>query len=197
MTLMIAGLVLFLGMHSVQLFAPGLKPSIVDKIGANGWKILYSVVSLVGFVVLVKGYAAARVAPDVALLWNPPAWTAHVAALLMLMSFIYLAAAYVPGNAIKARAGHPMLIATKAWALAHLLANGRLVDVVLFASILAWAVVDFIVSRKRDRAAGKTYARGPASRTVITVVVGLVTYVIFAMWLHAMLIGVAPFSPRG
>jgi len=194
MSTMILGLVMFLGMHSASIFFPNARNSTVAKIGEPGWKIIYSIISLAGVVLLVQGYGDMRASPDAVLLWNPPVWTRHLASLLMLVSFISLVAAFVPGNAIKARVGHPMLIATKTWALAHLLANGRLGEVVLFGAILVWAVVDFIINRRRDRASGKTYPQGPMAKTAITVVVGIAAWVGFAMWAHLHLIGVSPFG---
>jgi uncharacterized membrane protein len=112
----------------------------------------------------------------------------------MLVSFVLLAAAYVPGNHIKARLGHPMIIGVKVWAFAHLLANGRLSDVVLFSPFLAWAVADFIAARKRDRVAGTVYPPGDELRTVLTVVAGVVAWAVFVAGLHLWLIGVAPFA---
>jgi uncharacterized membrane protein len=127
-------------------------------------------------------------------LYSPALWTRHVAAPLTLLAFILIAAAYVPGTRIKARIGHPMIAGVKAWALAHLLANGNLADVVLFGSFLVWAIVDFIASRRRDRVAGTVYATGPVMRDVSAVVIGLVAWAVFAFWLHGPLIGVRPFG---
>jgi uncharacterized membrane protein len=118
----------------------------------------------------------------------------HLNALFTLIAFVLLAAAYVPGNAIKARLGHPMLAAVKLWAFGHLLAAGMLHDVLLFGAFLLWAVVDFTVSRRRDRAAGVTYPKGPAWRTVLTVVLGVAAWAAFAFWLHRPLVGVSPFG---
>ena len=147
--------------------------------------------SLVGFVLLIYGYGLAR--PDSAYLWHPPAAMRHIASLLVLFAFISFVAAKVPGNIIKARVGHPMVLGVKIWAFAHLLANGRVADVLLFGAFFVWAVLSFISSRKRDRAASMTYPAGTAKATVITVVVGVVVYLVFAAWLHKLLIGVSPF----
>jgi len=103
-----------------------------------------------------------------------------------------LAAAYIPGNRIKARLGHPMLLATKVWALAHLIANGTLADLLLFGGFLVWAIADFAVSRRRDRAEGVTYPALGIGRDMAVLVAGLVGYVVFAFWLHGLLIGVRP-----
>jgi uncharacterized membrane protein len=140
----------------------------------------------------VTGYGAVRQAPVV--LYTPPAWARHFAALLTIPAFVLLAGAYVPGNAIKRIVGHPMVAAVKLWALAHLLANGTLADVLLFGGFLAWAVLSFTAARRRDRVAGRTYPSGPASRTAITIVVGLAAWALFAFVLHRPLIGVAPFG---
>ena len=161
--------------------------------GEKTWKGAYSLVAIAGFVLVVVGYALAR--HDPITMWGqPPVATRHVAALLTLVAFVLLAAAYVPGNAIKARLGHPMLAAVKLWAFGHLLAAGMLHDVLLFGAFLLWAVADFMVSRRRDRAAGVSYPRGPALCTVLTVVIGVAAWAAFAFWLHVLLVGVSPFG---
>ena len=192
MTYMIFGIILFLATHSTRMCADGWRSRTIAAIGEPKWKGVYSLLSLAGFVLLAWGYSEARLTPTV--LYNPPLFTRHIAGLLMLLSFILLAAANVPGNAIKARVGHPMVAGVKVWAFAHLLANGTLADVILFGSFLVWAIINFIASRKRDRAAGVTYPVGGASRTVITLVAGTAMWAVFAFWLHRMLIGVAPFG---
>jgi uncharacterized membrane protein len=192
MLMLIAGLVIFLGLHSSRVFAEGFRQSIISKRGENAWKGIYSILSIVGFVLIIYGYGDSRLAPIT--LWNPPVWTRHVAGLLMLVAFIFLAAAYVPKNPIKARVGHPMLIGTKVWAGAHLLANGNVGDVLLFGGFLVWAVLCFRTSKKRDRAEGKTYPPGSAMALVTTIVVGIVLWAAFAFYLHAAWIGVRPFA---
>jgi uncharacterized membrane protein len=192
MTLLILGLILFLGMHSIRIFAEDFRSAQVARFGLLGWKAIYALISLLGFVLLCYGYGEARLSP--LMIWNPPVWTRHLAALLTIPAFILLAAAYVPGTRIKQRVGQPMVIAVKVWALAHLLANGTLADVLLFGSFLVWAVLDTISSNRRDRAAGVTYSCGPLSRDISAVIIGLVAWVIFALWLHGPLIGVRPFG---
>jgi uncharacterized membrane protein len=118
----------------------------------------------------------------------------HLGSLLTLVSFVFLAAAYVPRNAIKARLHHPMTLGVKVWALSHLLANHTLADVLLFGGFLVWAVLCFRAARARDRAAGTVYPAGTAAGTAITVAVGLGAWMVFAMWLHGPLIGVRPFG---
>jgi uncharacterized membrane protein len=192
MTILILGLVLFLGIHSVRVFAEGTRRDFIAQRGASAWKGLYTVVSLAGFALLVWGYGLARQQPTV--LWNPPTAMRHIAALLTLVSFVLLAAAYVPGNQIKARLHHPMTLGVKVWAFAHLIANQTLADVLLFGGFLAWSIVVFAAAKRRDRAQGITYTAGTASRTAATVAVGVVAWFVFALWLHGLLIGVRPFG---
>ena len=141
------------------------------------------------------GYGQAR--QQGVMLWNPPTATRHIAALLMLLSFVLLAATYVPGNQIKAKLHHPMVLGTKVWALAHLLANGSLANAVLFGSFLLWSVVLFAASRKRDRREQVAYPAGTAGMTVVTAVAGIAAWAVFAFWLHRVLIGVSPFGAMG
>lgn len=192
MQLLITGLVLFLGVHSVRIVADDWRTAQIAKSGEKRWKLVYTAISLVGFALIVFGYAQARQAT--LLLYTPPVWMRHVAALLTLLSFVLIAAAYVKGTRIKARVGHPMILGVKVWAFAHLLANGTLADVVLFGAFLAWAVLDFIASRRRDRAAGIVYPVGPPSRDLIAIGAGGLAWAIFAFVLHGPLIGVRPFG---
>jgi uncharacterized membrane protein len=192
MTVLVFGLVLFLGLHSMRMFADGWRSTQIARLGEGPWKGLYSLVSAVGLVLIVWGYGISRTAPIE--LWSPPLWTRHLAALLTLVSFVLLAAAYVPGTRIKAAVGHPMVAGTKVWAFAHLISNGRLADLVLFGSFLVWSIVLYAASRRRDRASGTRYQAGPAWRDAVAVAVGLVAWVAFAFWLHGLLIGVRPFG---
>lgn len=192
MIYLLLGLIIFLAAHSIAIVAPARRALLVQQWGEQKWKALVGVISIIGFVLLVWGYGQARMEP--VWLWQSPVWTRHLAALLMLPSMILLVATYIPGTHIKARIGHPMLLATKIWALAHLFANGTLADLFLFGAFLAWAVVGFIVHRRRDRAAGTTYPAVGVSRDVIAVVVGLVLYGAFAGKLHVLLMGVSPFG---
>jgi uncharacterized membrane protein len=192
MTLLILGLVVFLGVHSVRIFADGWRTRMRQRLGENGWKGLVSVLSIAGFVLIVWGYGQARLQPTV--LWPSPTWTRHLAALLTIPAFVLLVAAYVPGNAIKARLHHPMVLGVKTWALAHLLANNTLADLLLFGTFLAWSVASFAAARKRDRAGGVVYPRGHMGPTVVAVAVGLAAWAGFAFWAHAAWIGVRPFG---
>lgn len=191
MLTLIAGLVVFLGVHSVRIVADPWRARTVARVGEGPWKIAYSLVALAGLVLIVWGYGQARMAPVV--IWTPPVWTRHVAALLVLPAFILIAAGNMRGTRMKARLGHPMVLGTKLWAFAHLLANGMLADVLLFGSFLAWAIVDYASARRRDRTAGVVYPPGSLSRDAIALVAGLVAWVVFGFWLHGPLIGVRVF----
>lgn len=189
MTTLILGLILFLGAHSARIVAEPARQRFIAQRGELAWKGLYSVLSIAGFALICIGYGQARLAPVP--LWTPWVGGRHLAALLTLFAFVLLAAAYVPGNAIKARLKHPMVLSVKVWAIAHLLANHTLADVVLFGSLLLWAVLDFRAARRR---AAPVSAPATALGTGLTVVVGLAAWAGFALWAHAAWIGVAPFG---
>jgi len=192
MTWLIAGLLVFLVPHSIGLVAPDWRSRQVARLGEKRWKGVYSLVSLVGLVLVIWGFGQARASPVT--VWTPPAWGRHASALLTVIAFVLIAAAYVPGTRIKAALGHPMTAGVALWAFAHLLANGWLHDVVLFGAFLAWALATFVIRRSRDRRAGTTYARGSVAKDAIAVVAGVVVALGFALFLHAPLIGVRPFG---
>jgi uncharacterized membrane protein len=191
MVVLVCGLLIFLGVHSVRIVANEWRSAQIARMGEKAWKGIYSIVSLIGFGLIIWGFSMARATPEV--LWSPPLWTKHVTALLMLVAFILLVATYIPGNRFKAKIGHPMLAATKTWALAHLLANGNLADVVLFGAFLIWSIFAFAISRRRDRAAGVTYPSLGITRTLLTLVIGIIAWAWFAHYGHLWLIGVRPF----
>jgi uncharacterized membrane protein len=186
MTLLLIGLLLFLGVHSVSIVAPRWRDAMATRIGEQPWKGVYTLFAVVGFVLIVKGYAAARLDPTV--LYAPAPWLRHVAFALLLPVFPLLLATYLPGR-IKRAAKHPTLLATKFWALAHLLANGMLADVVLFGAFLAWAVADRISLTRRPARAVPALP-GSRANDAIVIVGGLAIYAAFALWLHPLLIGV-------
>ena len=192
MPYLILGLAIFLGAHSVRIFAEDWRTQRLSQLGEAAYKGVYSIVSIVGFALIVWGFGVARETPQ--LLWTAPLGLRHAASLLTLMAFVLLVAAYVPGNAFKARLHHPMVLGVKTWALAHLLANGNLAHVILFGSFLAWAVLDFLSARRRDRAQGIQYGPSSAGRTGITAALGLVAWAGFAFWGHGLLIGIRPFG---
>ena len=189
MILLVLGLVLFLGVHSVSIFAEPFRDRMAAK-NEGLWKGGYALASLAGIVLVCMGYADARTAPTP--LWASPGWMSHVAALLLLPVFVLFVAPYLPGR-ISAAAKHPQLVAVKLWALAHLLVNGNLADVVLFGGFLAWAVADRISLKRRTP---RTLVTAPPSgaNDAIAVVLGLAIYVGFVFWAHAALIGIAPFG---
>ena len=150
MTQLVLGLILFLGAHSVRIWADGWRNQTIEAYGEKAFKGVYALVSILGFYLLVVGYGEARL--QTVALWNPPIFTKHISMLLMLLSSILLVATYIPRNHFKMRLGHPMVLSVKVWALSHLLANGNLADLVLFGSFLIWAVLNFRTARARDRA---------------------------------------------
>lgn len=192
MTTLIVGLVVFLAAHSVRIFADDWRTRAVARLGPGPYKLAYSVVSIVGLALVVWGYGMARANPVV--VWQAPTWGGHATALLTVVGFILVAAAYVPGTRIKAALGHPMTAGVGLWALAHLLSNGTLRALVLFGAFLVWAVVLFAMRRRQDREAGASPPAGSLARDALVVVVGVVASLGFAIWLHAPLIGVRPFG---
>lgn len=192
MKYLILGLVVFLGVHSVRIFAEAWRTSVLEKIGLAAYKAVYTVLSLLGLGLIVWGFGIAREAPVV--LWVPPVGMRHAASLFTLVAFVFLAAAYIPRNTIRARLHHPMVLGVKAWALAHLMSTGTLAHAILFGAFLTWGVLCFIASRKRDRAQAVVYAPGHTGATVVTVLLGLVGWVVFAFLLHGLLIGIRPFG---
>lgn len=185
MTLLIAGLVLFLGVHTLTTLREP-RAVLIGRIGEGPYKGLYSLVAAVGLVLIVWGFGRYR-ADGYIPVWDPPLGLRHLTLLLMWVSFVALAAAYAPAGKIKGLLRHPMLVGVKVWALAHLLANGDLGSVILFGSLLAWAVYDRIaVKRRGDAGAPRS---GFTAGDVIAVAVGTVAYVAM-FWLHPLLIGV-------
>ncbi len=185
---LILGLVIFLGTHSIGIFAPGWRDRMRASLGEKPWKGMISLLSIAGFVLLCYGFAVARATATT--LYVSPTWVRHVAALLMLPVFPLLFAAYLPGR-IRATLKHPMLVAVKLWAMAHLLANGRSVDLLLFGGLLAWAVLDRISWKRRPPQALQTAPARPWNDS-LAVALGLAAYGIFVLWAHVRLFGVAP-----
>lgn len=187
MTPLILGLVLFLGVHSTRIAAPAWREAQIARLGERAWKGGYALTSLVGFVLLVWGYGQARQQPVV--LWTTPVGLRHLAGPLTLVAFILLAASQLPGNLIQAKLQHPMLLGTKLWAFAHLLANNTLADLLLFGGFLAWAVLAYRSARRR----GRVEVTVRPMRTLIAVVAGIAAWAAFAFWAHTAWIGVKPF----
>lgn len=188
MTLLIIGLVLFLGSHSVSIVNVAWRDRMVSRLGILPWQGLYSLLAIAGIVLIIQGYDLARENPFI--LYQPPNWLRYIALLLLVFVFPLLFAAYLPGR-IRTVTKHPMLAATKIWAFAHLLANGSLADVILFASFLAWAVADRISLKRRIPL---PVPSAPPSRfnDAVAILLGLGLYLVFIFWLHAWLFGVSP-----
>jgi uncharacterized membrane protein len=190
---LLLGLLLFLGMHSARIFAEPGRQALQARIGANAFKGLYALLSLLGFYLLLKGYGEARLSPVP--VWIPPKGMRHLAVLLMLPAMVLLAAAYIPRNALKNRLHHPMVLSVKVWALAHLSCNGNLADMVLFGSFLVWAILCFRAARQRDRAAENELVETPGplrQRTLLTWGLGIAAWLALLAGGHTILVGVSP-----
>jgi len=188
MALFLIGLVIFLGVHSIAIVAPAWRDARAAR-HPGAWKGAYSLASIAGFALLIYGYGLARQSPVV--LWTPPAGMRHAVLLLMLPVFPLLLAAYLPGRLQRATK-HPMLLAVKVWATAHLLANGTLAAVILFGAFLVWAVLDRIAVKRRAAPRPLPGAPPAAMNDAIAVIGGLALYALFVGWAHRWLIGVSP-----
>lgn len=191
MALFLIGLVIFLGSHSTRIFAESWRNNMIDRIGEVKWKGLYTIISLIGFIIIVIGYGQAR--QSTVVLWQPNSFLIYIALALNLIAFIFLAGSSPSNNAIRLKLKHPMILGVKVWALAHLLSNGTLVNLILFGAFLIWAVLDFRSARKRpilipEKAIVSTKA------TVITIASGIILWIIFIFGLHQYLIGVSPLA---
>ncbi len=169
------------------MIAAGWRTRQIARLGENRWKAIYALASLAGLVLTVWGYGLTRAVPD---WWSPPAWTRAVALLLMIPSFVLLTAAFVSGNHFKTALGHPMVAGVMIWALAHLIANGRPGDLLLFGAFFAWTIVAFIAARRRDRAAGTGYPPGTLSGNLRATAIGFIAWALFVYYGHQWLIGV-------
>lgn len=189
MYVLVLGLIVFLGIHSLRIFAPGWRDGRVAAMGEGPWKGVYSLVAIAGFVLIVWGYGMAR--PDAPFFYEPPAWVKHAVALLMLVALIIFVVSQLPAGKMKPTLKHPMLVSVKLWAVAHLAANGDLASILLFGSFLAWAVIDRISVGRRDAPLPE---EGSVTWDIVAIVVGVVVYLLFVWNLHAWLFGVVPFG---
>ena len=189
MTMLIVGILLFFLPHSVSIINHRWRDQKAQQLGEWGWKGLIGLISLVGFVLMIKGYGDARVTASV--LYSPPAVLRHLVLLLMVPVFPLLVSTYLPGR-IKSTVKHPTLVATKLWALSHLLVNGASADVLLFGSFLLWAVADRISMKKREVRPIPAATVGPLN-DVIAIAAGLGVYAGFVVKFHSLLIGVPLF----
>jgi uncharacterized membrane protein len=191
LALEILGLVVFLGMH-VFVTMRDRRAVVVARIGEWPYRGLFSLVSIVGIVLIGYGFAAYRAAGPI-MVWYPPGWTRHIVVALMWPASIMIAAAYIPGN-IKRVLKHPMLVGVKTWALAHLCANGDLGGIILFGSVLAWAVYDRITLKRRKDAGAPPIPVGGTKNDIIAIVVGTIIYLALGFVFHPVVIGVPAFG---
>jgi uncharacterized membrane protein len=188
----ILGLAIFLGAH-VFVTMRDRRAALVAKIGEWPYRGLFSLVSIVGIVLIGYGFADYRAAGPVTV-WYPPAWTRHIVEALMWPASIVIVAAYIPGN-IKRVLKHPMLAGVKTWAFAHLCANGDLGGIILFGSVLAWAVYDRITLKRRSDSGAPPIPAGGAKNDIIAVAVGTIVYLALGFVFHPAVIGVPAFGP--
>jgi uncharacterized membrane protein len=188
---MIAGLVLFFGAHTLTT-QRDLRARLIKAMGEGGYKIAYTLVSLAGLVLIVWGFAHYRAA-GLWPVWSPPTALKHLNTALMLPAVILVVAAYIRGR-IYTALKHPMLAGVKLWAFGHLLANGDLGGIILFGSFLAWAVYDRISLKRRADAGGPPIPVGGASNDLIAVAVGIVAYLALGFAFHPVVIGVPVFG---
>jgi uncharacterized membrane protein len=188
MSVLIAGLIVFLGVHSVSIVGSSWRARVIERFGEMPWKGAYSLLSILGFILIIQGYDAARQTPVI--LYMPPNWLHNVALLLLAAVFPLLIAAYFPGR-IKTATKHPMLAGITIWAFAHLLANGTVADVLLFGSFLIWAIADRVSMKHREP---RPIPGAPPSKAndAIAIIGGLSLYLGFVLWLHEWLFGFAP-----
>ena len=192
LALEILGLVIFLGAH-VFVTMRDRRAALIAKVGEWPYRGLFALVAIVGVVLTGYGFAEYRAAGMIAV-WNPPHWTRHIVEALMWPASIAVAAAYIPGN-IKRRLKHPLLVGVKTWAFAHLCANGDLGGIILFASVLAWAVYDRITLKRRADPGAPPIPVGGWKNDVIAIVVGTILYLALGFVFHPVVIGVPAFGP--
>jgi uncharacterized membrane protein len=190
MTILVLGLIIFLGLHSTRIVSEGGREKAIARLGEGPWKGIYSLLSAIGLVLIVWGFAEARY--DAPTLWTPLLGARHVTILLMLIAMVLLAAYLFKQSHIAVAVHHPMVWSVALFGLAHLIANGSAADVVLFGAFLVWAAADLVSSYARDRRNGIVYPEPVWSATVGAIVVGLVFWAALAFWLHSWLFGVSP-----
>ncbi len=188
MLTLVLGLAIFLGTHSVRIVAPGFRDAQVTT-NERRWKGVYSLLSIVGLALIVWGWMLYR--PEAPEIYVPPSWGPHVAWVLVLAAFVFVAAAYLPPGSIKHRLKHPMLVGIVLWAVGHLLANGDLASLLLFGAFFAYAIIDLIASVPRgDPSPAVVQPRSD----LIAIGIGVAAFAVFGYWLHGWLFGVSPFA---
>lgn len=192
MAILVLGLVIFLGLHSTRIFAEGARANAMARLGENQWKGLYSLLSAIGLVLIVWGFARARF--DAAQLWTPPPGARHATILLMLASMLLLAGYFVKRSHIAVAVHHPMVWSVAVFGAAHLIANGSAADVLLFGAFLVWALADLASSYARDRRNAVVYPEPSWGATFGATVLGLALFAAIGLWLHGLLFGVSPMA---
>ena len=188
MIILVLGLLIFFGIHSVRIVASDFRDAQIAT-NERRWKAIYSIASIVGFVLIVWGWSLYR--PEAPEIYERPFWGRPAASLLVLAAFVLLAAAYLPPGSIKRRVKHPMLVGIILWAIGHLLTNGDFASLLLFGAFLIYAIVDLIaVIPRGDPAPAVVRPRSD----FIAAAIGLVAFIVFGMWLHGWLFGVVPFA---
>jgi len=184
--LLVLGLILFLGPHVFVTMRPH-REATVKRFGELPYKALFAVISLIGLYVTGKGFGMYDAAGPI-VLWTPPAWTRHITEALMLPACIFVAAAYLPGN-IKRALKHPMLVGVKTWAVAHLIVNGDIGGIILFGSVLAWAVYDRVSLKRRSDPGGLPIPEGGFKNDIAAVIVGVILYAALGFVFHPLVVG--------
>ena len=190
LAILILGLAVFIGTHVITTRRDA-RARLIAHFGEGPYKIAYSIASIVGVLLIAWGFGQYRATGYIPV-WEPPAWTRHITALLVLLAVICVVAAYSPGR-IKTTLKHPMLVGVKLWAFAHLISNGDLGSIILFGSILGWAVFDRISLKRRTDPGGPPVPVGGVRQDIIAVIVGTLIYLLLG-WLHPYVIGVAAFG---
>jgi uncharacterized membrane protein len=191
MAILVLGLLIFLGLHSTRIFAEGARVTAIARLGEGAWKAIYSLLSIMGFYIIVRGFAQARGNVE---LWTPPVWSRHITTLLMLFSAILMGAYFFKKSHLAIAAHHPMLWSVAIWAAGHLLSNGTSADLVLFGAFLVWAVADLRGSYARDRRNAIIYPAPNWGATIGAVLLGVVMWIALLGGLHLRLFGESPMA---
>src|SRR5579862_871118 len=187
----ILGLVFFLGPH-VFVSMRDERAALINKIGQGPYRGLFSLVSIIGIVLICYGFSSYRAAGLIPV-WSPPPWTRQIVVVLMWPASIMVTAAYIPGN-IKRVLKHPMLAGVKTWAFAHLCANGDLGGIILFGSVLGWAVYNRVTLKRRGDPGAPPIPVSGVKNDVIAVIVGTIVYVALGFVFHPLVVGVPAFA---
>ena len=192
MSILVLGLLIFLGLHSTRIISESGRAKAIARFGENGWKGIYSLLSVIGFVLIVWGFARARYdAPEI---WTPSSGARAVTILLMLVSMLLLAGYFVKRSHIAVAVHHPMVWSVAVFGLAHLIANGSLADVVLFGAFLVWALADLASAYARDRRNAVVYPAPSLAATISAIILGVALWAVIGRFLHVWLFGVSPMA---